>query len=51
MGGNGKSNEFDVIIVGGGATGAGTAWWSVSISPPALRDVITDCCIAVRVML
>ena len=25
MGGNGKSNEFDVIIVGGGATGAGTA--------------------------
>ena len=60
MGGNGKSNEFDVIIVGGGAVpvrraiapcaGCVCCWWSVSISLPALRDVITGCCIAARAM-
>lgn len=54
-------NEADVIIIGGGATGAGMArdcaraacalcYWSGLISRPARPAVTTACCTVVPVM-
>ena len=47
-----NNNEFDVIIIGGGITGAGTAR-DCSLNETTLRtelpDEIMDCCTAAHV--